>query len=411
MTQQPPKKSGSRDISALKERLRPKSASTGAPPTRAPAPPGGTVLPPPGLAVPPPPGVATQPAPAPVPDAAHDPFGAMNAMAQAGAAQRAPEIVIVHDGKPVESVATGTKAAQIAKYAAIALVPFVVGIAIRGISKDASAYNNGITGAGLILKDVQQIKKNLGSLQAKVGEAGKSDATGRDVTAILDKFAQIEVKDELQFKRIHPTMGSDLIGRVHTFYAANAELQQMVADHVKWAKKDDAALGAALEATKKLTLPKEQQLATAFRYAVMVWNPTAEDGRNDPAQPGARLVEVGPPYCGGDDKPADSGSCPADKPPTAVAVRYAPGGNWFKGDFAMLGSGEPIASRKILPMSPNPIFEALALTPQGAASELAYRKRLENIREKLAETIELGNGLVEKLTRKAGEGKHFTFFM
>ena len=51
----------------------------------------------------------------------------MNAMAAQGAAQRAPEIVIVHDGKPVESVSAGTQAATIGKYLAIAIVPQVAG--------------------------------------------------------------------------------------------------------------------------------------------------------------------------------------------------------------------------------------------------------------------------------------------
>lgn len=413
MTQQPPKKTGSRDISALKERLRPKSPSTGAPPSRPAGPPGGGVMPPPGLSVPPPPGVATQPAAPPMPDASTDPFGAMNAMAQAGTYQRAPEIVIVNDGKPVESVSTGSKAATIGKYAAIAIVPFVVGIAIRGISKDAAAYNSGISGAKLILGDVKGVKKNLAALQEKIGEAGKKDNTGREVTSALGAFDKLEVKDELQFKRIHTTMGSDLAGRVHSFYAATNELKQMVADHLKWAKNDDAALGKALEATKALIVPNVATGGLGLRYGVMIWNPTAEDSRTDTAPPGARVVELGPPYCGADDKPTTSGTCPADKPPSTLAIRYAPGGNWVKGDFAAIGdgAGAAIASKKVLTISPNPIFEAMALTPAGAAAELAYRKRLDNIREKLSETIDLGNQLEGKLTPKANEGKHFTFFM
>lgn len=411
MTQTPPKKSGGRDISALKERLRPKTGAN-APAPRTPGAPGGAVLPPPGLDIPPPPGVATPQAQGPaVPDASTDPFGAMNAMAQMGAAQRAPEIVIVHDGKPVESVSAGTRAATIAKYAAIAIVPFVVGIAIRGISKDAAAYNSGISGAKFILADVTQLRKNLAQLQETVGDVSKKDATGRELTTVLKSFDKLELRDELVFKAKQNSLGATLSGQVLGFYAAASELKQMVADHVKWATNDDAALGAALDATKKLTLPKDQQLATALRYAVMVWNPTPEDARTDTAPPGARLVEVGPPFCGADDKPTMSGACPADKPPAAVAVRYAPGGNWFKGDFAVLGGGDPIASKKIVTISPNPMFEALALTPNGAASELAYRKRLENIREKLAETIDLGLKLEDKLKPKAREGKHFTFFM
>ena len=75
--------------------------------------------------------------------------------------QRAPEIVIVHDGKPVESVSAGTRGAQIGKYVAIALVPFIIGIAIRGISKDANAYNEGINGAKALLADVKGVKQKM----------------------------------------------------------------------------------------------------------------------------------------------------------------------------------------------------------------------------------------------------------
>jgi hypothetical protein len=105
-----PKRGGSRDISELKQRLGLKKA---APPAAAGRPGnGGTggVLPPPGLNVPPP-----QPPQPVIPNAAEDPFGAMNAMAAVGTVQRAPEIVIVHDGKPVENVGAQSHGAMIGR--------------------------------------------------------------------------------------------------------------------------------------------------------------------------------------------------------------------------------------------------------------------------------------------------------
>lgn len=429
MTQQPPKKSGGRDISALKERLRPKTGSPSTaptaatsqpvPPGRAPVP-GAGVLPPPGLDIPPPPGVSTAPAAPAVPDASHDPFGHMNAMAQMGAAQRAPEIVIVHDGKPVETVATHHRIATIGKIAAIALVPLVIGVAIRGISKDAHAYNSGIVGAKIVSKEVTDLKRELGALQDKLfgpdgvekKAADKKDFSGREVTAALRAFDKLEIDPARMFRAKHYNLGALTSAQVLEFYAGVAQLKQMINDHLKLAVSDDAALGKALEETKKLVLPKEQQLATQYRYAVRIWNPTPDDARNDSAPPGARLVEVGPPYCGGDAQPSTSGTCPADKPPTALAVRYAPGGKWEKGDFLSLqGGGDGVASGKIIPMSPNPLFEALALTPEGAASELAYRKRLQNIKDKLTDIMKLANELETPLGKKAREKPHFTFFM
>src|SRR6185369_15649323 len=70
---------------------------------------GGGVVAPPGMNLPPPPGMAApQPAQPAIPNAADDPFGAMNAMAAHGTVQRAPEIVIVNDGKPVENVGSSS---------------------------------------------------------------------------------------------------------------------------------------------------------------------------------------------------------------------------------------------------------------------------------------------------------------
>jgi hypothetical protein len=413
LTQPPPKKSGGRDISALKERLRPKTGANptagGAPRTASPT--GGQVLPPPGLDIPPPPGHASQPAAHAVPDASTDPFGHMNAMAQMGAAQRAPEIVIVHDGKPVETVATHHRIATVGKIVAIALVPLVIGIAIRGISKDAHAFNSGITGAKVVNTEVQALKKELGKLEDEIAATQKKDVGGREITAALKKFGGLEIDPGRVFRAKQTNIGAQLSSQVIEFYAGVELLQQMIKDHVRLATNDDAALGTALAATKALTLPKEQQLATQLRYAVMVWNPAPGEAGSDTAPPGARIVEVGPPYCGGDEAPTMTGTCPAEKPPTAVSIRYAPGGTWIKGDFAALGGGDAIASRKVLTISPNPIFEALALTPEGAAAELTYRKRLQNILEKVGEVKKLANDIEKPLLDKSRETPRFTFFM
>src|SRR5205085_12703644 len=112
------KRTGSRDISDLKARLGLKKG--GAAPTTGQTRSTNGVVAPPGLNLPPPPGLEPpKPAGPVIPNAADDPFGAMNAMAAVGAVHRAPEIVVVtNDGKPVESV--GQKSA-FASVAAIAL--------------------------------------------------------------------------------------------------------------------------------------------------------------------------------------------------------------------------------------------------------------------------------------------------
>lgn len=430
MSQQPPKKSGSRDINELKARLGLKKGTqpAAAKPNGSPS---GGVVPPPGLAVPPPPGAAG-PAPQPVvPNAHDDPFGAMNAMAQIGAAQRAPEIVIVNDGRPVESVSAGTRAATIGKYVAIALVPFVIGIAIRGISKDAAAYNDGIAGAKILINDVKGVKKTLASAKMRLDsdEVKKAGLMGKEVTAVMntlhpDKF-EVKPGDVLKRKQ---NIGADLALGVMEFYADVASLQALVKDHLRGAKADDAALSAARANAEKSTLPQADpfQKAVRYRLGVLVWNPSEEEMKTaEPAPFGARLVEIGPPYCA-DGKRADSGVCPAEQPIETLAFRTGPGAPWQKADFAIpgqnLGLGDAVPSKKILIMSPTGTLESLiqdcagggsGCTPYigGSAAEVAYKKRVQHIVEKLDELIEKGNDLERRLAPRANESDRFTFFM
>ena len=420
---QPPKKSGSRDINELKARLGLKKgtgAPAGRPNGQTGAPPMGGVVPPPGLSVPPPPGAAP-PAPV-VPNAADDPFGAMNAMAQIGTAQRAPEIVIVNDGKPVESVSAGNSAATIGKYVAIAVVPFVLGIAIRGVSKDAQSYNDGITGAKLLLNDVKSVKKGLVAVRDKVAST-KDKTGGRELTNALKPLETVEFKpDVFKYKQ---NVGGELAQETMAFHAAVAELRAMVADHVKAAKTDDLLLATAKANQDKATLPKE--FGGGVRYAVVLWNPSAEDAKTAEAAPfGARIVEIGPPYCA-DGKLATSGACTEQNPMETFSIRYAPGSPWQRGDLiGGVNPGDPLPTKKVIPMSPTGILELLVQdcpgggdkpgdscqkAAGGGASTLLYQKRLTAILEKLEEVIDMGNKVEGRLAPKANESERFTFFM
>lgn len=421
MSQQPPKKSGSRDINDLKARLGLKKGTAPAPVVggAAPPPPGRAtaaqpaVVPPPGLAVPPPPGAGPAAPPAPVvPNAADDPFGAMNAMAQMGAAQRAPEVIVIDHGKPVESVSAGTRAATIGKYAAIALIPFILGIAIRGISKDAAFYNAGIQDAKFIRKDVNGVKKTLAGISQKVDA---SKGSGKAATDALRELEKLEPKDAIVFKAKQNNLNPELSAKILEFYAMVAQLRLMVDDHLKSAKADDAALGTAREATEKMTLPPNStfEKGVRVRYGVLVWNPTEEEAAKDSTPFGARIVEIGPPYCEGG-KLASGGTCPEGAVET-LAYRTSPTGQWQKGDFAIPGQniegGAAIPPKKLLIISPTGIFDGLVQTNPGTAAEQLYNKRIDAIRKKLAETVEAGNALEAKLGPKANESPHFTFFM
>lgn len=412
MSQQPPKKSGSRDINDLKARLGLKKGTSpqpvGSKTAGMPA-----VVPPPGLAVPPPPGAVAPQAGPPqpvVPNAAEDPFGAMNAMAQIGAAQRAPEIVIVNDGKPVESVSASARGATIAKYAAIALIPFILGVAIRGVSKDANFYNAGIRDSKFILKDVKAVKKSLVQLSEAVNKA--KDNQGPQVTSALTAFDKIELKDAIIFKAKQNNLNPDLASKILQFYASVAQLKQMINDHIKTAKFDDQGLNAARDGIEKMKLPPNSgfEKAVGVRYAVLVSNPTPAEGTDF----GAKIVELGPPICAGDTKPATSGTCPDGNVET-LTYRASASGFWVRGDFAIPGQGlEPgaaIPAKKLLIISPSAVFDSLVQTAAGSAALAHYAKRVDAIRKKLQEVIEAGNDLEGVLGPKANESEKFTFFM
>src|SRR6185503_716412 len=126
------KRTGNRDISDLKQRLGlKKSAPAATGHTRGTS---GGIAPPPGLMPPPPP---AQPV---IPNAADDPFAAMNAMAAVGTVQRAPEIVIVNDGRPVENVGSSSFGATLLKIALPAVAMLGVGVGVGRASKDANFY-------------------------------------------------------------------------------------------------------------------------------------------------------------------------------------------------------------------------------------------------------------------------------
>src|SRR5688572_10148020 len=119
------KKAGNRDISDLKARLGLKKGGAAAPAaaTRGNGQSGGVVAPP-GLAVPPPP---AQPV---IPNAADDPFAAMNAMAAVAQSKPQKEFIIGNGGKPVEHVGERSSAALILKMAVPGVIALIVGIAI-----------------------------------------------------------------------------------------------------------------------------------------------------------------------------------------------------------------------------------------------------------------------------------------
>jgi hypothetical protein len=403
---QTPKRPGTKDISELKARLGLKKSG---PATAAkPASSGGGVVPPPGVVVPAPPGArAAQPV---APNASEDPFGAMNAMAQAGAVTRAPEIIIVNDGKPVENVSAGERTAGLAKLAAVALIPLILGVIVGQIAKDAEFYNGGIRDSKLILADVKNTKRGLVDLQRGLEEAQKKGfRTDKKLTGDMDGF-KTKVADNAAsvYRAKQNALNPELAGQVLTFYAGVTEIRSMIENHVGQAKADDSALSLAAKGSAEGAPPADNPLlasATKYRYGVVLSNP-AEDKSGGSF--GAQIVELGPPFCG-DGKQSTSGTC--TDAVTGFGYRTSPGDIWTKGEVAKAQPGQAVPARQVVRILPGGVVDSLIQKGEPSASEILYKRRLEQLFAKVDELIKLANSVETKLNAKANESEKFTFFL
>jgi hypothetical protein len=406
-----PKRGGSRDISELKQRL---GLKKGAAPGQAQA--NGTpsgVVRPPGMALPTP-----TPPPQPViPNAADDPFAAMNAMAAVGTVQRAPEIIIVNDGKPVEDVGASTKGARIAKLVVPAVVALVIGVAIGQIAKGANVYNEGLKDARSILGDdkaastVKNVKKTLSELDG-VLDGMKTKNQFRPDTAADRKLAELAGRLDVKAGTVFRTASSldpEVSGLIMQFYAGAAEVKGMLDMHIKSAKSDDLALSTGKTAAAAAAV-KEGENATlasvnAVRYGALIQAPTDTE-RTDF---GVKIVELGPPYCGGNN-PVTTGKCENNEAPSAFAYRSEPGATWTKGDLQASGS-DSVPSKKLLLLLPNGTRDALIKGNEPGASEVFYVKRLRALTERTTKLIEEANKLEQRLQAESSKGARFSFFL
>lgn len=409
-----PKRGGSRDISELKQRLGlKKTASTGAAgaqPRSGVGPSG--VVPPPGM-VPP-----TPPPPKP-PNAAEDPFGAMNAMV--ATAPRAPEMVIVHDGRPVEHVGASKRGAAIAKLAVPAVVALALGIAIGQLAKSANLYNLGIREARTILgddraaastKNVKNVKKALSELDTVLDEMrGKNDY--RPDAAADKRLSDLVGKLEVDATKVFNTASAvdpEAMGLILKFYAGAAEVRGMLDSHVKSAKYDDQAFAAGKAASAAAQLGENENAALAgvgaLRYAALIQAPSESDRG---AEFGVKLVEIGQPYCGGP-APSTTGKCERPELLSGYAYRSEPGAPWIKGELQVQGS-DSIPGKKLVLLLPNATRDALIKGGQAGASELFYAKRLKAVSERTKKLIEEANKLEQRLQAEASKPPRFSFFL
>lgn len=410
------KKPGGRDISELKQRLGLRKAPV---PTTQPRPgsvTGGSA----GLVAPP--GLAPSPPPRPaVPNAQEDPFGAMNAIAAQGAAQRAPEIVIVNDGKPVENVGAESHTSTILKIAGPGVIALLIGITIGKVGTSASMYNDGLKSVRGILGDKQTpssvtfLKKQLSDLDTALDEAKTQKLFKPDLALdkVLKEAAQkLEVKSELVFRAKQNTLDSETSGQILRFYAGIAEIKSMIDHHNKAALGDDMLLKKAKDAA---AAADAGAVAGQFKYGVLIQAPT--EGEQAPF--GAKVVLLTGVYCGGGGSPV--ARCPDGEAPSAFAYQNDPGATPTKGDYVASGS-DHVPTKKIVPLLQNGIRDSLIKGGEPTVSEYYYTRRVraiyERIRGKVGQDgkpagglLDDGNKLESRLQTEANKGSRFSFFM
>jgi hypothetical protein len=307
-----PKKPGSRDISDLKARLGLKNPR----PER-----GGGLAGQKGTYVPPPPGVVppapVQPA---VPDARVDPFGAMNAIAAQGASSRAPEIIVVD--KHTEQVDRQSGAARWAKTAAIIVAPLLLGFLLGGINNARSNYNATLRDANAVADEFHQLGKNLEGLSNVLLSARERGADGKSFkladTQLVDDMDHLgfAVPDGDQLVLYHKNLyllDPKLTQDVLSFYARMKTLAQKVKEHVRLTR-DQLA---------KLPPEARAKLGAQTAFGVLFRLPSAEETQKG-AHPQADLVQLGSPICS-DGKPHEG--CP-DGAATGFQVRNDPSAPW-----------------------------------------------------------------------------------
>ncbi|HUJ61497.1 MAG TPA: hypothetical protein VLX92_23490 [Kofleriaceae bacterium] len=339
----------------------------------------------------------------------------MNAIAAQATVQRAPEMVIVNDGMPVEHVGQTSGSARLLMIAVPGVLALIIGVAVGKIGSSASSYNDGLKGAKAILGDrsskntVAFLKKTLSDLDSALDDAAHN---GFKPNADLDKRLQkialdLEVKSELVFRAKENSLDAEVAGQILSFYAGVQEIKDMLDQHNKAALGDDMAL-----------MKKGKDAADAanadgfFKYGVLMQARTDTDHLDF----GAKVVELAGVYCGTGASPVPR--CADGETPTAYAYRNEPGATPIKGDLVTDGS-DSVPTKKLVPLLQNGIRDSLIKGGEPTVSEVYYARRLRSIYERVhgkqdkssGGLLDDGNKLETRLQTEAAKSPRFSFFM
>lgn len=400
------KRPGARDISDLKARLGLKKSP---PSGGAPAPGNRPIVAPPGARVgniPAPPGA--QPPRAAIPDASHDPFGAMNAMAAHGSVAAQPQIVIVNDGSAVESVEHKRRGIKLAVYGALVIVPLVFGSVLGKIAAQNKAYNSAIADAGKLKTDVDGIGKSLVTVQQTLQLArergGGRFAVGdeqliKDLEALTLVEPSFELLTQIQMTQLPAQVAQETIA----LYRDASALNGAIKDHVRKSKADLKAFRAGQDKAG------EFMGKAASGYAAVVSIPSGDAAKANPIA-SVKLVQLGPPLCD-DGKPAEK--CPGL--PTGFQYRSEESGPWGN---AKLATSAGVADAQLVILdTESKVLQGLVQGGAATVAKEAYQARIDAIRILLegeagdAGVLGLRKNVETMLQNVANRATKSTFFL
>ncbi len=409
------KRPGSRDISDLKARLGLKK--------KKPAPLGGAVPAPPGRqtgAIPAPPGVAPptpQPVHTPVPNAASDPFGAMNAIA-ANARQTASRpnhyatsshshAAPILDGRPVANIIEKKAGAlRYAKIAGIVLAPLILGMVIGQIGSKAAHYNRTINDSKNVRADVEAVGKRLLAIQNTLQLAQERGSKGgkpwylpndQKLTAELAALETLNPNTDVVFKSFLYDLPPEISKEIFLFYTEIGRLSKSIKEHVKISAGDEKVIKGG---SAKLGSFNPRG------YAGLLKPPTPEQA-NKGIPTKIQLVQLGQPICEPEGKPSSEG---CSKLPAKFQYRISE-----TGAFAtkkIVGAESAISGSQLIYFDPEtPLFRGILQGGGPTVAEVAYMKRIEDIHNRVEILIQVRKNILTTLNGKAKESTKFDFFM
>ncbi len=333
-----------------------------------------------------------------VPQVATNPF-AQNAPAPV----IAPDIVVINDGRPVESVSKQNKMASLGKVAAMVLAPLIAGVVIGKISAGAGQYNQVIEDAAPIRDDVKTIRRGLTDLQATLesGKKGGKFAPGDEkLTAALGALEDLQGNYELVFGSSMYHLDPLISREIFTFYSDIQALNAKRKEHLRAANLEAKAL--------KDGALKFQNLS-AVPYAGLLDIPSADDAAaGKPVS--FKLVQLGGPVCEGDTKPNPEGCGGAA--PSGMAYRDDEAAGSWKVDKLADAAEAGVPTKRIVMLDPsNPLVKQVLTGGEATLAELSYTKRVEELATLTEQMLATGKKIETALNEKANEGGKFSFFL